>query len=246
MADALKSKAITSELTERMFGDELKHKNIVYYLTFRLMVETDIPFKELTHLKVSDISGKTELSYTTHSGGSRTMPLSDGLQKEVNDYIAASQKKETDYLLTGRNNGNPLHTMTISQVFASVSKMLKIDPPVSIRSCHKTFIYHMLISDGSSSRARNYLHANSEKEIYEYIGVPAPDRKGKSPVVTKADLAYSNLIEAVSDKVNATLYSVERLLKSDTDLSPEECSAIKDFCEKLDSAVTEYRIRRDG
>ena len=243
MSAKAQSKAITSEFTEQRFGEELKRKSMAYYLVFRIIIETDMPFSTITKQTVADVKGKTALTYTSHAGGIRKAPISDSLQKDISEYCEG--KKQEDVFLTGKLNGNPLHVMTISQAFSSASKALKLDPPVSVRSCHKTFIYHMLLTDKNTTRARTYLHANSEREIYDFIGVPLPDRKGKNPNITRADLIQTGIVNTVSDKVNATLYAIERSLRGETELPPEDCAAIKEFCEKLDTAVTEYRFRQN-
>ena len=238
------SRAITSEFIEKAFAEELRRKKITYYFVFRLIIETDISFKEMSRLKVSDVRGKEAITYTKHSGGKRTAPISAELQKELSDYCAGMNKSES--FLQGKNNSNPLHPSTISQVFKSVSETLKIDPPISIKSCHKTFIYKMVLRDGSCTRAKGYLHANSDKNLYDYIGVPAPEKRGRNAlIITKDDLIRSGLIESVSDRVNATLYSIERALRSNEPMSDSDCQTTNDFLNRLDSAVSDYRLRKD-
>lgn len=241
MPKKVKTRAITSEQMERAFEEAIRERNAAYYFVYRLIIDTGLPFTVIAALKVRDVYQKTEIEAVTHAGGMRTSQIPERLQKEINDYCKGRDSSE--YFLRGKNNKNPLNSSTITQVFAATSKQLKLDPPITVKSCHKTFIYHLMLTDGNCKRARSYLHVNSEEDIYEYIGLPVPE-DGKKSALTKTDLICSNIVPATSDKANATFYKIEQSLRTDDELSLKECANIKNFCDKVDSAVTEYRLRK--
>ena len=175
--------AIISAETERQFVNELERMNPTYALAFRLIVETGIPYTHLIALKVSDVYGKDTLTYSARQGTVRKMPLSLTTKQKIT--ALCLRKAPDDTLLIGKVRSQPLHSATFTLALKSASEACDIDPPVTIKSCHKTFLWHLLCQTGDIRQVKKYVHTNSESELYTYIGIPETEPIGALPTEAK-------------------------------------------------------------
>ena len=97
-------KAIMSKELEDALGLKLKELGgTVYYLIYRIMIETGMPSTHLLKLKVKDVRGLTTLTINKHytrtdAPKSRDVELSDTLAEEIDEYI--KYKTDEDLFLS--------------------------------------------------------------------------------------------------------------------------------------------------
>lgn len=233
-------RGIYSKAEEDTVYFELTSKDIIYGLVFKTMVETGITFKRLTELKVSDVLGRDTLKYASRLGYEREMPMSKELQQALTSYAHESHKKDNDIYFTGKRSNSPLHPATISQVLISVSDRCGISPYLTTTSLHMTFVYHLIQQDGNCKRAKQYLHASTDKDVYDYLGLPLPNSVLKRKDGANSSLEITpELVFRISDAVNAALFKVINTLK-DGNPGIESSQKMLRYLSMLDHATSEF------
>lgn len=234
-------KGIYSKTEESTVYAELTQKHPIYGLMFKTMVETGITFKRLTQLTTQELIGHTTLKYTSRLGFEREMPLSKELQQALSLYAYENKKADTDIFFTGKRNNCPLHPATVSQVLIAVSERCGITPYLTTTSLHMTFVYHLIQNDGNCKRAKQYLHATTDKDVYEYLGLPVPDHtrkkdKGLEPETLEIT---PELVFRLSDATNAAFFKITNALNK-KDISLDLYQKMLRYLSEIDHATTEF------
>lgn len=234
-------KGIYSKAEEDTVYSELYSKNPIYGLVFKTMVETGITFKRLTELKTHEVIGHTTLKYSSRLGYEREMPMSKELQQALSSYAYETKKQDDDVFFTGKRNNSPLHPATISQILIAVSDKCGIEPYLTTTSLHMTFVYHLLQTDGNCKRAKQYLHASTDKDVYEYLKLPLPNSVlNRNPSPESLEIT-PEVIFRISDATNSTLFKALSALQKGN-LSIEASQKLLRYLSAIDHANTEYNM----
>lgn len=233
-------RGIYSEVEEDIVYSELRLKDPVYGLIFKTIVETGINFKRLTELKVSEIVGRDTLRYTSRLGYEREMPMSRELQQALSAYAAEANKSGEDIYFTGTRGNNPVHPATLSQVLKAVSDKCGIEPYLTTTSLHMTFAYRLIQADGNCQRAKQYLHASTDKAVYEYLGLPLPNSVLKKRRPSSDCLEISpDLVFRIADSVNAAMFKAMRALNKGS-LGKKASQSLLRYLSAVDQANAEF------
>lgn len=232
-------KGIYSKAEEDTVYFELSSKDPIYGLVFKTMVETGITFKRLTELKTCEVIGHDTLRYASRLGYEREMPMSKELQQALSSYAYETKKQDDEIYFTGKRNNSPLHPATISQILIAVSDKCGIEPYLTTTSLHMTFVYHLIQRDGNCNRAKQYLHASTDKDVYEYLKLPMPSSAlNRCPSPDRLEIT-PDLIVRISDTTSATLFrALIELQKGE--LSMETSQRLLHYLSIIDHANTEY------
>lgn len=221
-------KAIMSKELEDALGLKLKELGgTVYYLIYRIMIETGMPSTHLLKLKVKDVRGLTTLTINKHytrtdAPKSRDVELSDTLAEEIDEYI--KYKTDEDLFLSRPGTDNtPIALTSLQKYIMDAATACNADG-ISLMSLKKTYIFNRLEVSKDINKLRAEFGFKSKRELFEYLGLDL----NNDAHIPSIDLSKLSLCK---EKLDSTLKDIER------------CAATGDYNLAYSSAVATYLQR---
>lgn len=163
------SQAILSPTLENLIGERLKEIDLSFYLIYRLMIETGIPYKALITMQVSDLINASSISYSLKNKENITVPFSKKTNKLLQKYLLSKDSGEIAFPNKFKNT--PLNQANMKRILENVSEDLGIFPPIQLNSLRKTYHYHDFLKDNDFNRMKKVLKCQSKRAVLEYFGI---------------------------------------------------------------------------
>lgn len=231
---------IRSPELEELIIKELHKRRPLYSFMYRCIRETGIELSHLTHLTAADLKMK-DLTFRSHAGVPRTMPLSEELHQDLLKYLA--DYPDNALVFTGKSGKHPLHPETVATALRSVSKTLGINPPLSVTAIRLTFVYHLILSDGNCTRAREFIHASTAEEVYARLSLLPEETpeylEGKYPNPKEALLRY-DIAEKIRTRIRDVTDGIEKSRTLPEYLTDSYSQQALSLLEKIDTAITSF------
>jgi hypothetical protein len=151
----------------------LAQYNEDFSLMFHIIIDTDVPFLSLCDMKVSDLLGKSTITYPgmRNSDISWTEPISDKVAAMIGNRLKGRNPDE--FAFVGSRSGKKMCKSSFLKALSNVSMSCGIDPPLSITSLHKTYTYFTFLKD--EKKAYKHTTARSRQDLYNYLQLDLPD-----------------------------------------------------------------------
>ena len=228
---------ITSESTLYALYDALNDISPVYGMMAKIIVETGIPFNQLSFFKKSDLSGKKSITYESKMPNHNyKIDFSDETLAAIKDFLAGL--KNDDFAFPGTFTGEPVSLASFRKALGSASKKLGLSEDVTYKTLRKTFIYHLVEADGDYSRAKYFMGAASIKHVMAFIGVIPTD---KLDVNIDSQIKYNDkhdIYKKFTDYHKNAIKEAEYILKHRNKFDDKECLTAIRFMQRLDAVYT--------
>ena len=197
---------ITSTEKMAILTDALARLNPVYVIILRLLVETDVPLSRLLAMKVSDLRGKSEITYQgrKHLEIIRVEPIPESLQVLINDYL--QERAPDDYAFTNVKGNKVMHTEVFRLALKNTSAICGFKPPATVLMLHKTYLYNTYKVD--QAKALSHASTISRRDFLRYIHLNEMADTDPSTTDVKEMFYSSNILEKVTRDFDTTIKTI--------------------------------------
>lgn len=229
---------IISQQMFNILAESMSRLNPVYPIIMRIIIETDIPLTRLLEMKVSDIAGKTELSYeaSKHREIIRTEPLSDELQSILNEYLA--DRDSDAYAFTGSRSGKKMHPEAFRLSLKNASAVCGFNPPANIGTLHKTYLYNTFKTD--QQKARSHASSTSLKRFLDFIHVDSDVPRDRSEINVKERFYSSAILDKTTRLFTNTTQDISEKTQRPDTMPPEYFRHVLNLLCAIDSAIQTF------
>ncbi len=233
---------IISPETRRIVRDELRSMDEGYYIIYCIITETGCPLQNLLDLKVSDMKGKATLTIPASKryGTEKQASISPGLKEDIDAYL--KDRNENDYAFTSRYTGNQLNVGTYKKALLSVSRYHGIEPPVTVSSLVKTYVYD-LYTKGDHTAFTHSPSRYSYKGLHEYLGLDVPEDKEEYLTDHNPKTAFykENRLSAMQDRIRTTMQSIKENTERPDKADAEYIKKVLRLFEQIDTAIELFK-----
>lgn len=230
---------ITSPQMLNILCESMERLHPAYPLILRLVIETDVPLKRLLDMHVSDLVGKSEITYQAnkHMEIVRTEPISDELQSAINEYFA--DRNPDDLAFTGTRSGKKMHPEAFRLSLKNTSAICGFNPPATIMTLHKTYLYNTYKID--KQRALSHASSTSLKQFLDYIHVNADVPEDQSFTDVKERFYSSGILDKVTRLFNDTMHDISDDTQRPDNKPPEYFRDALNLLYSIDSSIRDFK-----
>lgn len=222
----------------------LSQYNSDFSLIFYIIIDTNVPYLSLCDMKVSDLTDHDTITYhgMRNSDILWEEPISPKVASLIKEHFKGRNPDELAFI--GSRSGKKLGKSSFIKALANASASCGFNPPLSITSLHKTYVYFMFLKDPKN--AFKHTTARSKQDLYSYLQINPMDDSSYIGS-TKEAFYSSDLLEKTSEyfqKATAEISSAtERPDKVNDDYYRSAVRCLDSICSSLDRFYSEINTK---